>query len=138
MAIFAKISVENKDRKTKTKLIALLNSGSYLKSLTPSINRIQLLYVWIPKSLAERELRAELHQYSKGKYVDTTNTYRVCLLDQEEKPVVCVDNCLLISEDELDIALIPYELLKYMRIVLDIEDDSWIYKGTNKRVKSVR
>ncbi|MEX0567624.1 MAG: hypothetical protein Q6363_000490, partial [Candidatus Njordarchaeota archaeon] len=91
-----------------------------------------------PKSLAEKKLGAELHQYAEGKYVDTVNTYRVCLLDQNETPVVCVDNCLLISEDELDIGLIPYELLKYMRIILDMEDDVWIHKSTNKKVKSIK
>jgi len=90
------------------------------------------------KISVEKKLGAELYQYAEGKYVDTVNTYRVCLLDQNEKPVVCVDNCLLISEDELDIGLIPYELLKYMRIVLDMEDDVWIHKSTNKKVKSIK
>ena len=85
-----------------------------------------------------QKLSANLYQYTKRKYVDTKNTYRVCLLDQDDNPTTCVDNCLLISEEELDIVIIPYELLKYMRIILDIEDDSWIHKTTNKKIKSVR
>ncbi len=138
MAIFAKVIIENKDKGARGEFIALLNSGSYLKPLTPCINKIQLLYIWVPKKPATQKLGADLHQYRKGKYVDTKNTYRICLLDQDNNPITCVDNCLLISEEELDTVIIPYELLKHMKIILDTEDDSWIHKTTNRKIKSIK
>jgi len=134
MAIYAKITIRRKNWEKKA-YIALLNSGSSLKPISPEIRILPIPYIIIPKEVA-REFDIDLQKLPrKGKYYVDENLYEVCMYDVEENPVVCLDIHYLFIEEGLDRVILPVEFLMKAKIKLDLETLSWECKG--KRIRSI-
>ena len=130
MGIYAKISIKRKTGETARKYIALLNSGCSLRPLSLEVRILKIPYIVVPPQVASEFGRAIDKLLKRGEYyVDEEYTYRVCLCDPEDKPVVCVDDCFLFVEEGLDRILIPLEFLMITGIKLDPANMCWEYKG---------
>jgi len=134
VGIYAKISIERKAEKTSRKYIALLNSGCSLRPLSLEVRILKIPYIVVPPQVASEFGRPMNKLLRRGKYyVDEEYTYRVCLYDPEDNPVVCVDDCFLFVEEGLDRILIPLEFLMITGIKLDPANMCWEYKGRSIR-----
>jgi len=94
-------------------------------------------YIIVPTEVA-RELGVDLQKtYRRGRYyIDLKTTYEVCLLDLEDRPVVCLE-CDLYAEDGLNRILIPMEYMEAADITISTGRKSWRVENRTDWIKSV-
>ncbi len=137
MAIYAKITIQKRGTSIREEYIALLNSGAKLKPMSPDIDFIPLPHIIVPPEVAvELGVKKEDLTEERGKYsIDRKNLYKVCLYDLKDKPVVCLDNVLLVIEDGLDEVLLTYEFLSVAQIDLKPSIHAWVFG--DRTIKSI-
>ena len=137
MAIYAKITIQKRGASVKGEYIALLNSGAKLKPMSPEMDFIPLPHIIVPPEVAaELGVQQEDLTEERGRYsIDRRNLYKVCLYDLEDNPVVCLDNVLLIIENDLDEILLTYEFLSVAQIDLKPSIHAWVFRG--RVIKSI-